>query len=45
MKISDIRATTVSAPLEAPLRPGWTPLVPNDRWADPNDEGCPEIPA
>ncbi|HEV3484190.1 MAG TPA: enolase C-terminal domain-like protein, partial [Vicinamibacterales bacterium] len=20
-----------------PGRPGWTPLVPNDRWADPND--------
>jgi glucarate dehydratase len=20
-----------------PLRPGWTPLIPNDRWADPND--------
>jgi len=22
-----------------PSRPGWTPLVPNDRWADPNDDG------
>jgi glucarate dehydratase len=21
-----------------PGRPGWTPLVPNDRWADPQDE-------
>jgi glucarate dehydratase len=21
-----------------PGRPGWTPLVPNDRWADPHDE-------
>jgi len=21
-----------------PGRPGWTPLVPNDRWADPNDD-------
>lgn len=20
-----------------PLRPGWTPIIPNDRWADPND--------
>jgi glucarate dehydratase len=20
-----------------PARPGWAPLVPNDRWADPND--------
>ncbi|HSQ23575.1 MAG TPA: hypothetical protein VLN44_04175, partial [Pyrinomonadaceae bacterium] len=20
-----------------PLRQGWTPLIPNDRWADPND--------
>ena len=21
-----------------PGRPGWTPLVPNDRWADPKDD-------
>src|SRR5580658_8444998 len=21
-----------------PLRPGWTPIVPNDRWADPLDK-------
>ena len=20
-----------------PARPGWAPLVPNDRWADPKD--------
>jgi glucarate dehydratase len=20
-----------------PLRPGWTPTIPNDRWADPKD--------
>ena len=20
-----------------PGRPGWTPLVPNERWADPDD--------
>ena len=20
-----------------PLRPGWTPTIPNDRWADPDD--------
>jgi len=20
-----------------PLRPGWTPTIPNNRWADPND--------
>lgn len=20
-----------------PLRPGWTPTIPNDRWADPLD--------
>jgi glucarate dehydratase len=26
-----------------PLRPGWTPLVPNDRWADPNDGRTPGI--
>jgi len=24
-----------------PLRPGWTPTIPNDRWADPNDERHP----
>jgi glucarate dehydratase len=27
-----------------PLRPGWTPLVPNDRWADPEDARVPEVP-
>ena len=27
-----------------PLRPGWTPLIPNDRWADPKDERIPDIP-
>jgi glucarate dehydratase len=27
-----------------PLRPGWAPLVPNDRWADPADDREPEIP-
>lgn len=27
-----------------PGRPGWTPLVPNDRWADPNDGRPVEIP-
>jgi glucarate dehydratase len=28
-----------------PLRPGWTPTIPNDRWANPLDAGVPEIPA
>ncbi len=27
-----------------PLRPGWAPIIPNDRWADPNDRRQPEIP-
>lgn len=27
-----------------PGRPGWTPLVPNSRWADPHDSRMPEIP-
>src|SRR5437868_4570060 len=27
-----------------PLRPGWTPTIPNDRWADPQDARVPEIP-
>lgn len=27
-----------------PLRPGWTPLIPNDRWADPTDARTPDIP-
>lgn len=27
-----------------PLRPGWTPLIPNERWADPLDERLPTIP-
>jgi glucarate dehydratase len=24
-----------------PGRPGWTPVLPNDRWADPHDGGYP----
>jgi len=27
-----------------PLRPGWTPMIPNDRWADPTDARVPKIP-
>jgi len=27
-----------------PSRPGWTPIIPNDRWADPKDDKCPTIP-
>jgi len=27
-----------------PLRPGWTPLIPNSRWADPTDDRIPEMP-
>lgn len=27
-----------------PLRPGWVPLIPNQRWADPNDDRVPDIP-
>jgi glucarate dehydratase len=26
-----------------PLRPGWAPTIPNDRWADPNDTRQPKI--
>lgn len=26
-----------------PLRPGWTPVIPNDRWADPRDARVPGI--
>jgi glucarate dehydratase len=25
-----------------PLRPGWTPTIPNGRWADPNDARRPD---
>lgn len=28
-----------------PLRPGWTPTIPNQRWADPLDDRVPEVPA
>jgi glucarate dehydratase len=28
-----------------PLRPGWAPLIPNDRWADPKDGRTPDVPA
>jgi glucarate dehydratase len=24
---------------------GWTPIIPNDRWADPKDDRVPRIPA
>ncbi|HEV8499610.1 MAG TPA: enolase C-terminal domain-like protein [Gemmatimonadaceae bacterium] len=27
-----------------PLRPGWSPLIPNQSWADPLDERVPLIP-
>jgi glucarate dehydratase len=27
-----------------PMRPGWAPIIPNDRWADPRDARTPEIP-
>ncbi|MGH9646936.1 MAG: enolase C-terminal domain-like protein [Bryobacteraceae bacterium] len=27
-----------------PGRPGWTPIIPNDRWADPKDERPVDIP-
>jgi glucarate dehydratase len=26
-----------------PLRPGWTPTIPNARWADPEDERIPKM--
>jgi len=26
-----------------PLRPGWAPTIPNDRWADPLDSRVPKI--
>ncbi|HXY68513.1 MAG TPA: enolase C-terminal domain-like protein [Gemmatimonadales bacterium] len=28
-----------------PLRPGWAPLIPNQRWADPDDARVPQVPA
>ncbi|MCC6362729.1 MAG: mandelate racemase [Bryobacterales bacterium] len=27
-----------------PLRPGWAPIIPNDRWADPRDDRRPRVP-
>src|SRR5919197_1714356 len=27
-----------------PLRPGWAPLIPNSRWADPSDARVPNVP-
>ena len=27
-----------------PLRPGWSPLIPNQSWADPADDRVPVIP-
>ena len=26
-----------------PMRPGWAPLIPNERWADPADERVPVL--
>jgi glucarate dehydratase len=26
-----------------PMRPGWAPLIPNQRWADPTDERIPLV--
>jgi glucarate dehydratase len=26
-----------------PLRPNWTPTIPNNKWADPNDDTPPKI--
>ena len=26
-----------------PLRPGWNPILPNDRWADPKDGRVPKL--
>lgn len=26
-----------------PLRPGWSPIIPNNRWADPNDSRTPQM--
>ena len=26
-----------------PLRPGWAPVLPNDRWADPKDDRVPDL--
>ena len=26
-----------------PSRPDWAPIIPNDRWADPNDDRCPSL--
>src|SRR5258705_3112216 len=26
-----------------PLRPGWTPTIPNNRWADPANDNAPDI--
>jgi glucarate dehydratase len=27
-----------------PMRPGWCPTIPNNRWADPQDRRYPKIP-
>src|SRR5688572_19368961 len=27
-----------------PMRPGWSPLIPNQSWADPKDDRVPQIP-
>lgn len=29
---------------EDPLRPGWAPTIPNNRWADPSDDRVARVP-
>lgn len=43
-KYSDLYKQLGSYPYDQdPGRPGWTPVLPNDRWADHNDDRCPQL--
>jgi glucarate dehydratase len=45
MEYSELYQRLGSYPYDQdPLRPGWTPTIPNDRWANPLDARVPEIP-
>ena len=40
---SSIASLAITRTIRIPRRPGWAPLVPNDRWADPGDDREPFV--
>jgi len=45
LQYSDLYKRLGSYPYDQdPARPGWTPILPNERWADPNDRRFVRVP-